>query len=453
MADRSQIHDVRALEEEHRRLRRELFHQENLLSRSESRRLAEADTAKRERIESLKRRLAEIERELFSLKSETGGANMVMLSSRDRQRLSEELCRLPNWRDGGLLGEKGLLRAASLPEAWINSLPLSGVSITDAPSVITNLEEFGHLENKPTHYALGALVEHLLNATPHIEGKVFLAYLLSQYRLITNLDYLEELQREYGLLETQKADDMLDLGWQTQPPVFPWQGPKDPSELEAIWSKRAPFLDAVFLEKGDRVARAICRIEAVGSSPLGTGFLIGSHLVLTNHHVLPTDEMAESAQVRFGYRVDAAGHLRLGKTYRVKRVLNRSPTEQLDFAVLRIEDAPGEEAQIGFLTPKAESLEVGRPLYIIQHPMGEPQKIVLQDNWITYVADDQRRVQYLTNTQSGSSGSPACNGNWEVVALHHSRSPIPSTTQTTHLQGNEGIPMMAILPEIQHLLS
>jgi V8-like Glu-specific endopeptidase len=33
---------------------------------------------------------------------------------------------------------------------------------------------------------------------------------------------------------------------------------------------------------------------------------------------------------------------------------------------------------------------------------------------------DNGKVQYMTDTQEGSSGSPVFNSNWEVVALHHS---------------------------------
>jgi endonuclease G len=101
----------------------------------------------------------------------------------------------------------------------------------------------------------------------------------------------------------------------------------------------------------------------------------------------------------------------------------------------------------------AKKLEVGSSAFIIQHPYGDPQKVVLQDNWITYVADDQSRVQYLTNTEYGSSGSPVCDESWELVALHHSRAPLPASEKTKHIRGNEGIPMVAILPEIQDLVS
>ncbi len=92
---------------------------------------------------------------------------------------------------------------------------------------------------------------------------------------------------------------------------------------------------------------------------------------------------------------------------------------ELDYVMLEVDDSPGEHEEIGYMRPVPKTLATVQPAFIIQHPCGDPQKVVLQDNWITYVAPDHRRVQYLTNTEHGSSGSPVCNENWEVVALHH----------------------------------
>ncbi len=375
--------------------------------------------------------------------------NEKRLSFDDYTRLVAELDRLPAWGDGGRVDRKGVLRAIGLPDSLVNSLHLSGTS-TDTPNLITTLQTLGHLVNRPTHYALGALVEYLFRHTPHVEGKLFLASLLDRYDLITDLTYLAQLERGYQLPRIPPADRLLDLGWAVEQPTFTWHGPAEPDRLEAIWSQQARFLDAVFLEKGARAARAVCRVET--GIPLGSGFLVGANLVLTNHHVLPTDDAAEQARVRFGYRMDLAGQLQPGETHAVNRALRRSPPDELDYVLLELASAPGQSAETGWLPAATPELAAGQSAFIIQHPQGEPQKVVLQDNWITYVAPDQRRVQYLTNTEHGSSGSPVCDGNWDVVALHHSGKPYPTSPQTEHLRGNEGIPMAAILPEIQDLL-
>ncbi len=204
------------------------------------------------------------------------------------------------------------------------------------------------------------------------------------------------------------------------------------------------------LDQAAKAAQAVCRVE--NKAGMGTGFLIGPNLVLTNHHVVPTAELATKTKVRFGYRRDQSGKLHKGERYQVLKALQRSSIEDLDYVVLEVEGSPGEKAHIGYLEPLAEEIELNSRLYIIQHPKGAPQQVVLHGNKVTYVADDQRRVQYMTNTERGSSGSPVFNEWWEVVALHHSARPTPEIPETIYIRGNEGIPTAAILPEIQDLL-
>ena len=100
-----------------------------------------------------------------------------------------------------------------------------------------------------------------------------------------------------------------------------------------------------------------------------------------------------------------------------------------------------------------QKVQKGDLVYIIQHPLGLPQKVVLQNNRITYVSEDFRRMQYLTNTLNGSSGSPVCNDRWEVVGLHHSGHADKLTINNIFVMGNEGIPMISILPVIKDLFN
>lgn len=369
------------------------------------------------------------------------------LSVVDRNQLSQELRKLPAWKQG-LSGERSVLSSAGVPEDWIDELHFTGTPATDARNVISQLENLGHLVDMRTHYALGALIDHIRKQAIDIEGKAFLSYLIIQYQLITDLDYLEQLNTAYALLHVPISNELMEMGWQTQLPLSPWLGPDTPTTLEAIWSKKTHFLDAVFLEKGAAVARTVCRIEDKAGSALGTGFSVGLDLVLTCHHVLPTDQDAIMARVRFDYRLDKFGNQRVGEMFVVKQAVCRSETENLDFVLLRLDGKPGSKEDIGYLKPTAKTLKRGTSAFIIQHPLGDSQKVVLQDNWITYVSEDHRRVQYITNTEHGSSGSPVCDENWDVVALHHSRAPLPSSPVTAKIRGNEGIPMTAILAEI-----
>jgi Trypsin-like peptidase domain len=85
------------------------------------------------------------------------------------------------------------------------------------------------------------------------------------------------------------------------------------------------------------------------------------------------------------------------------------------------------------------SVQTGDHVNIIQHPGGGLKQISLFANVVVFVGGG--RVQYLTDTLPGSSGSPVLNANWNVVALHHSGGWLiePNTGSKTTYYRNEGI--------------
>ena len=56
---------------------------------------------------------------------------------------------------------------------------------------------------------------------------------------------------------------------------------------------------------------------------------------------------------------------------------------------------------------------------------------------------NRSRVRYSTNTESGSSGSPCFDQNWNLVALHHGGDPNFDVGHRPEF--NEGIPVDAIV--------
>ena len=394
----------------------------------------------------------EIERE-YTKKGEhrtmnTQSGKPRALSHPDRSRLIQVLVQHPAWAQGRN-GERSVLRGAGIPDKWIQNYSLTGAPAVDAKNVVADLEKLGHLHDRPNYYAIGALVDHLLQESSDVEGKFFLAHLIEHYRLVTDTSYLEQLRKQYNLLSPAPAD----LGWNNvKSPPWPWHGPDDEQELERIWRPEAPLLDVVFLEQGAKCAQAVCRVEDKDGGAWGTGFLIGPNLVLTNYHVVREMDRFKRGccRVRFGYRRDAAGNVSKGTVYRVTTRLASSPVRDLDYVVLEIDGEPGLESEFGYLRLRDVSVVKRDRVYVIQHPRGKPQKVVLQENQVTYVSPDRRRVQYLANTLHGSSGAPVFNKNWQVVALHHRGRPVPASPGK--FSGNEGILISAILPEIQSLL-
>jgi V8-like Glu-specific endopeptidase len=74
---------------------------------------------------------------------------------------------------------------------------------------------------------------------------------------------------------------------------------------------------------------------------------------------------------------------------------------------------------------------------IIQHPSGGPKQIAIYHNIVAYT--DEKRVQYLTDTLPGSSGSPVFDDQWRIVALHHSGGWIIEPGTKNQVFRNEGI--------------
>jgi hypothetical protein len=123
--------------------------------------------------------------------------NGITLSIRDRQRLVDELARCFARLGRSAHSVSNLLLQVGLPRDLVFTLPLSGTPYPDAISVITSLEQIGRLINRPEYYALGALVDYLLNTAVDLEGKVFLSNLLAHYRLVLSSDYINQLHVDY----------------------------------------------------------------------------------------------------------------------------------------------------------------------------------------------------------------------------------------------------------------
>ena len=92
-----------------------------------------------------------------------------------------------------------------------------------------------------------------------------------------------------------------------------------------------------------------------------------------------------------------------------------------------------------------EGLKVGACVNIIQHPGDGEKKLSYLANEVVYFGEN--RVQYLTDTEPGSSGSPVFDMQWRLIALHHSGGHLPepgSPSGYTYLR-NEGIAIDAVV--------
>lgn len=186
------------------------------------------------------------------------------------------------------------------------------------------------------------------------------------------------------------------------------------------------FLHCEFLEKGMISSHSVGIIEHEILNLKGTGFLIAPNIMITNHHVLPTKEVANSAQFRLGFERD---------TIRVIPSPNQNThtfdpdqffitNEELDFTLVYL-DTNDKLPWLPLIKTQGKIL-VGDSVNLVQHPNGEEKKIVLHNSYLLDLqdgVDDEMYCWYSSDTEVGSSGCPVSNNRWEVIALHHKSIP------------------------------
>lgn len=200
------------------------------------------------------------------------------------------------------------------------------------------------------------------------------------------------------------------------------EGKDDGSDNELQIEPIPTLLDIAFLEEGLRVSKGVVRIECElpSGACYGTGLVIGPDLILTNHHVLHDwsreGAPATGVAVDFGFEVDTSGNTRVFERC-VGDPDSIAGERRHDWAVVRLVKAPTKVPYTILPLSAARPVEIDDRVYIIQHPFGGCKQIGLHHNDVRMVGDDV--MHYRTDTESGSSGAPVFNENWQVVALHH----------------------------------
>ena len=198
------------------------------------------------------------------------------------------------------------------------------------------------------------------------------------------------------------------------------------------------FEPPAFLELGLAVSRAVClvtvRDRLGGTLASGTGFLVAPGIVLTNHHVITSFSEAADTQITFDYRTSSSGADLPVTTFSLDpaRLFLTDPDRDCSFVAVGPRVA-GRQSIGDYpwlpLVGRVGKLEVGDPVYIIQHPEGERMKFVLRDNRllllprIQKLKDPEVFAHYEADTLRGTSGAPVCSRYWEVIALHHQAVP------------------------------
>jgi hypothetical protein len=331
------------------------------------------------------------------------------------------------------------------------------------------------------------LVEALTNAFPNINA----LQMMLQFRLEKHLPAIAALPNPIDQVAFEVVQASNAEGWTARLITAARESrPNNPkllklaedfgltaasAELESKVRDDLEYLDITqWRTRLGEIEAQVCRVET--PKRMGTGFLVGPDVLITNYHVMKevilNPALADRVVLRFDFKKLADGAtLNPGTPFRLVKknwLLDQSPYSQvdllanpgdqmpgpdeLDYALLRVDEEPGNKPVAGakaepglpargWVKPKEGLLALPKdaPVFIVQHPEAWPLKLALETKGVLQTNANRTRVRYRTNTEKGSSGSPVFNEHWELAALHHSgdRAIVPVY--------NQGIPFATIL--------
>jgi V8-like Glu-specific endopeptidase len=273
--------------------------------------------------------------------------------------------------------------------------------------------------------------------------------------LVNWFNILEEAgktKKQQAILDAALADypdnELLLALKRMDPPVvkgadFNWTAPDSGEHFEKIIGAQSTLLPINFLEIGMQRSRSVARIVRKDGSS-GTGFLIPGHWILTNNHVLPTAAIAQDAKAEFNYQSTADGLAGQIKSYLLDATRFHTSVTN-DWTAVGIDAAA--QGDWGALVLEPVETTKDAFVHIVQHPGGGPKQIGIYHNTVAFVGEG--RVQYLTDTLPGSSGSPVFDDHWRVVALHHSGGMIREPGTKNSFYRNEGIAVKTLIDDLR----
>ena len=228
-----------------------------------------------------------------------------------------------------------------------------------------------------------------------------------------------------------------------------WKGVVKETTLEKIIEANSTLLPISFLQVGLRKAKSVARvlIEKPEGTEAGTGFKLNNNLFLTNNHVIPDIATAKIAKIQFDYEESENGlpivDDKKEKYFELDADNGFATSVENDWTVVRIKSKDNALEEYGYIELKKNTIKKDDFVNIIQHPGGRFKQIAMYHNLVTF--SDDNIIQYLTDTEPGSSGSPVFNSKWEVVALHHSGGMLKEPNSKQNLLRNEGISINKII--------
>ncbi|WP_414622785.1 trypsin-like peptidase domain-containing protein [Calothrix sp. CCY 0018] len=340
----------------------------------------------------------------------------VQLSTPDFQRLTRIIQNLPdfaNVRDRRRL-IIGVFEGTPQANTILGRLDLDGTPMSVSVEVVRFLCQFGRVA-----YDKEALAVFLNHIQPFTGDE--------------DTDFIVELFQNYP----------LDVPASVSRGINNWKGIDNTADIKEKIIGENTLRDIYILNLALEASKAVVRIRT--SEGLGTGFMVAPDLLMTNNHVIKTQEIAEKSDFSFNYQLDINGKECPTQTIGALADGVFYTNEELDFTVVTLKDTPNFGNS---LILKSKLVRPDDRVAIIQHPGGHLKKISIQNNFIAYA--DNKVLQYTTSTEPGSSGSPVLDDDFQVVGIHHSGGMLPEpSTQRRYLR-NAGTSAIALLNDLKN---
>jgi hypothetical protein len=230
----------------------------------------------------------------------------------------------------------------------------------------------------------------------------------------------------------------------------PANAPAADGVLEAQIARRSVLIDfGRFGRRMDQIEKRICLVRT--PEKLGTGFLVGPAMVLTNFHVveglLRSRYAFGGVECRFDYnsttedprRVGLAGPPVASAPYGESDLRGEgSPaTGELDYALLPLAEPLGMEGRGWYaLDPFPRLVALNDFIFVCQHAKGN--ELQLAFGTVTDFPANALRIRYDVTTEGGSSGSPCFTPELDLVGLHHAAEP------GSQPHYNQGVPLWLV---------
>ena len=204
----------------------------------------------------------------------------IQLSSEDFGRLAGVLAAMPDFRSTqGRLDFLDDVFAGSPRRADVlGLLDLDGAPRGVAVRVIARLTRFG--QDEPGRETLGLLVNKLLGYLGGGADAAFLRDLFDRYPFRAEP------------IATRAVDD--------------WRGHETPASVQEKVIGENTLRDVRLLMLALEAAKAVVHINS--GTKLGSGFLVGPRLIMTNHHVIEDPQAARDSLITFNYQLDRDGN-------------------------------------------------------------------------------------------------------------------------------------------------